>query len=117
MTTPPVQPTRVSAYIDGKAHAIEALKLGAVDKFERILEDRSELLSVTVDGQRHSRWSDALRFAAFGLGPTVLSVTAGSVAGGLAGALLGGLAGLSLFLLPATFFLHRGLKAPQWPAG
>lgn len=49
------QKTVVSAYIDGKASAIESPVLDGVDQFERAVAKNPEL-TVIVDGQRHSNF-------------------------------------------------------------
>ncbi|MGE0494272.1 MAG: clostripain-related cysteine peptidase [Vulcanimicrobiota bacterium] len=115
--TPARQPlTAVSAYIDAKSAHIETLKLRAVDRFERAEHQADGQLQVLLDGQRHSRTHDGLLFTAIGLLPAALCTAAGYTMAGSVGALAGTGAGLALFALPATFFLHRALKAPQWKA-
>lgn len=104
----------VSAYIDGKSQHIEALKLNAVDRLEKAQENSQGALSITLDGQRHSRLKDAALFAITGLAPAALAAVAGFSGLGAGGALLGGALGVAAFTVPAGYFLRRSLKAPQW---
>ncbi|MCA9792647.1 MAG: hypothetical protein KC910_12660 [Candidatus Eremiobacteraeota bacterium] len=108
--------TAVSAYVDAKSAHIETLKLRAIDRFERAEQQADGQLQVLLDGQRHSRSHDGLLFSAMGLLPTALCASAGHALSGSLGALVGAGVGLVLFALPATFFLGRALKAPQWKA-
>ncbi len=104
----------ISAYIDGKAHAIESLKLNAIARFVQAQTASQGDLVVTVDGQRHGPGSGSLKFAAAGLLPTALAGAAGFALGGLPGAVAGAGLGLACFALPAGFFLGRSLKALAW---
>lgn len=112
--TPNQPKTVVSAYIDGKSTHIEALKLDAVDRFEKAQESSHGSLLVTIDGQRHNRGKDVLLFSALGLAPTLAFAGVGYSLAGSVGAAAGGALGAAVALLPATYFLHRASKAPQW---
>lgn len=115
-TRPLPRQVRVNAYIDGKSEHIEALKLNAVDRLERAQAASSGDMQTVIDGDRHTFQGDALRFTALGLAPAAVAAGLGWAASGSIGALVGGAVGLAVFTAPAGFFLHRALKAPQWPA-
>lgn len=109
--------TAISAYIDGKSTHIEALKLDAVDRFESARDQSQGALSVTIDGLRHHRGKDLATFGLLGLAPAAASAAVGYSLAGMAGAAIGGLAGVAVSVLPATYFLQRAAKAPQWVPG
>lgn len=106
----------VTAYFDGKAHAIQNQVLGGLDRFEKARQQSPQDLVVRVDGQRSPR---ALQFATAGaFALTGLAVVGGAVALGLAGAALAPVAGLgALGVYIASLgedSLRQGLKMPQW---
>ena len=111
---PSAHKTVLSAYIDGKSRHIEALKMDAVDRLERAHQNSHGQLTITLDGQRHSRAKDLALFVGLGLTPAALATYAGSVLNGAVGAVIAGTVGLGAFTLPASYFLRRSLKAPQW---
>lgn len=110
------RPTRValSAYIDGKSHSIESMKLDAVDRLETAQDSSDGQLKVLLDGQRHSLKGDLVRFTALGLAPTAAAAALGAKLAGTVGGVVGAVAGLAVFGMPATHFLGRSLKARQW---